>query len=254
MDDALDIQKWAVPFCLQFLHGNFASPKTHFGAPPQFGSTQIKWLELVRETLTQITPEVVGDLLCDRNWRTRICGAYFCGLMRWDEFTLPIGNALIKNELGFCDQGYCFALARFPSHAGANFLVGYLHQAARGNGHFSETEWAMAALRWIDWKMNTHRADEPFERLVPLGQKNARKSSEMEYRELPQWWQDTQHHLEARSIHDAQMPLAISADELQNKLREHEWKMQHIEVPEPDLQPAWFWKLMNFCEEHFDAF
>lgn len=251
--DELDINRWAVPFYMEFLHGNFVSAKTRFGAPPKFEQSKSEWIASVREALAHITPRIVGDLLCDRNWRTRICGAYFCGLKRWDEFTLPVGNALVKNELGFCDQGYCFALARFPSHAGANYLTSYLHFAARGNGHFSETNWAMAALRWTDWKMNTHRADEPFERLIPLWQKWAKQNEETECRELPEWWQSTQNHLEAHGIRNSQTPLAISAEELQSKLRQHEQKMGRTEIPEPELQPAWFWKLMGFCETHFDA-
>ena len=132
-------------------------------------------------------------------------------------------------------------------------MTSYLHFAARGNGHYSETNWALAALRWIDAKMNTHRANEPFERLIPLGQKRARENEELEYRELPQWWQSTQDYLEERDILNSQTPLAISADELQIKLREHEQKMGRVEVPELELQPSWFWKLMAFCETHFDA-
>ena len=224
MDDSLDIQRWAVPFYMNFLHASFTSAQTRFGAPTKSNQSQSEWISSVRDALAHITREIVGDLLCDRNWRTRICGAYFCGLKRWDEFTLPIGNALVKNELGFCDQGYCFALARFPSHAGANYLTSYLHFAACGKGHFSETNWALAALRWVDVQMNTHRADEPFERLVPLRQKRARESEEMVYRELPEWWQSTQNHLEARGISDSKTPLAISAEELQFKLREREQK------------------------------
>ena len=42
--DELDIHRWAVPFYMNFLHGNFISTNRNFGAPPTSGNRKANGL------------------------------------------------------------------------------------------------------------------------------------------------------------------------------------------------------------------
>ena len=176
MDTKIDYLRWSVPFYLDFLHGNFTHPKELYSvASPRIASWQ-EWRDLLRQELKNVTPEIAGDLIMDRDWRPQICGAYFCGLKRWDDFTLDLGRRLVAKRNGFATQGYAFALARMPSHAAANYLCGYLsrvgHHTDETGRYVGDWEWVAAALEWVDARMGTHRIEPYYEKLAALAQEH----------------------------------------------------------------------------------
>lgn len=152
-EDELDVERWAKPFYLKFLHGNFVSPGMHYD------EKQEQWNDRVRVALREITPEIVGDLLSDENWRAKLPGAWFCGLKKWDNYTLDIGRLLIRRKDMISTQGYSFALARFASHASANYLTGQMdHVLKNGLDYDNETNWLIGAMLWIDFRLDTSHA------------------------------------------------------------------------------------------------
>jgi len=74
----VDLRRWAAPFYLGFLHGNFLGER-HEEIHPSFRAQ-------LREALDGITPEVVEELLFDDNWRAFGCGGWFAALKNWSEF------------------------------------------------------------------------------------------------------------------------------------------------------------------------
>lgn len=149
-----DIERWSVPFYLDFLHGNFLRTQDLYSVASPHPRSWEQWRDLLCRELREVTPEIAGDLMTDANWRAQICGAFFCGLKRWDEFTLDIGRRLVAKRNGFSTQGYAFALARMPSHAAANYLCGYLSRVGRPEDttgwYDADVEWVLASLQWID--------------------------------------------------------------------------------------------------------
>ena len=144
MAPEIDYFRWVVPFYQDFMHGNFLAPERYGQQSPPLRARE-EWLDLVRRELKNVTPEIVGDLMMDGDWRPQICGAYFCGLNCWDDFMLDIGRRLVAKKNGTATQGYAFALARMPSHASANYLCGYL---SRVGHHTDETDWYGRDLEW----------------------------------------------------------------------------------------------------------
>lgn len=155
-DNEVDLQRWVVPFYLQFLHGNFVSPSMHHE------ETQEQWNERVRVALRQITPEIAGDLLGENTWgwRGKQTGAWFCGLKKWDFLTLDIGRALIRRQDIISTQGYSFALARFASHASANYLRGQMNRVLKDLNYDNESAWLIGSMMWVDYKIGTSHADD----------------------------------------------------------------------------------------------
>ena len=155
LNNELDVERWAKPFYLEFLHGNFVSSEMHCE------ETQEQWNERVCVALREITPEIVGDLLSDANWRAKLPGAWFCGLKKLDDFTLDIGRLLIRRQDMISTQGYSFALARLASHASANYLRGQMNRVLKnGLDYDNETNWIIGAMLWIDCKIGTSHADD----------------------------------------------------------------------------------------------
>ena len=155
IDDELDLYRWSVPFYLKFLHANFMRPFFEGEEPKE------QWNERLRAALRDITPEIAGDLLTHENWRAKLPGAWFCGLKRWDDFTLDIGRLLVKAQHGIMSQGYSFALARFASHASASFLRTHLDRVIKKTLKTEDnSDWLIGALMWIDAKLGTAHADD----------------------------------------------------------------------------------------------
>lgn len=153
-DDDLDHQRWVTPFCTQLLHANFLFAQAHTN------QTQEQWNERVRVALREITPEIVGDLLSHEGWRPQLTGAWFCGLKGWSDFDLTIGRNLVRHRQGVVSQGYSFALARFPSHASANYLRGRLNLAFKKDFWEDSIDWLIGALLWVDEKIGTSHAED----------------------------------------------------------------------------------------------
>ncbi len=242
MAPEIDYLRWSVPFYLDFLHGNFISQKEIYSVASPHRRSWEEWRDLLRREMKNVTPEIVGDLMMDRDWRPQICGAYFCGLNRWDDFTLDIGRRLVAKKNGYATQGYTFALARMPSHAAANYLCGYLSRV----GHYTDAsgwygydvEWVVAALQWVDAQMGTHRVEPYVERLVPLWQ-------ERRYRNLLRWYRDS-----LSAIMESNAPRVSLVEE---ELARDEAELSTYFLPDDgERQSEWFWKLMDFCETNFD--
>jgi hypothetical protein len=115
----------------------------------------------LHESLARITPEDIALLLHEPDWRPRITAAYFCGFKRWDDFQLDIGRLLLSNELCFVPSGYAFALARFGTHASANYLRGYLNQYLKDPDNWYDWIGApFAALQWLDLELGTSHCED----------------------------------------------------------------------------------------------
>lgn len=243
MAPEIDYKRWIVPFYGKFLHANFMAPGM-FGSPFLPQQARQQWLDLLRRELKNITPEIVGDLIMDRDWRTQICGAYFCGFNRWDDFTLDIGRRLVAKKNGLATQGYAFALARMPSHAAANYLCGYLsrvgHHTDETGAYSGDLEWVIAALQWIDEQMGTHRIESWIEKMIPLQQKVRFDALERRYLEISQY---------------ARFPgvTAKYPELLEQQRMRMDAEMKTYFLPDDgERRSDWFWELMEFCRANFD--
>lgn len=239
--EELDLKRWAAPFYLDFLHGSFTNTKCGYSITSSTRRGWGEWRDLLRHELQQVTPEIAGDLMMDADWRTQICGAYFCGLNRWKEFTLDVGRLLVRKRNMFATQGYAFALARMPSHAAANALCSYLervgHPRDTTDWYSVDLEWVVAALEWVDEQMGTHRIEPYLEKLVPYWQKRRFANLQSWYREMPEVMSGGHH----------------SSEKVEGELSRLEKELDSYFLPDDGSRKReWFWELMAFCEEHFD--
>jgi hypothetical protein len=241
--EEIDIKRWVMPFYLDFLHGNFKTTKGTYSVASPHQRSWDEWRTLLRRELREITPQIAGDLIMDGDWRTQICGAYFCGFKRWDDFTLDIGNRLVAKRNSFATQGYAFALARMPSHASANYLCGYLSRVGRPqdttNWYGVDMEWVIGALGWVDAQMNTNRLEPYLEKLIPFQQKQR-------YEGLKKWYQEA-----PSLILQTEDP---KSEAVERELLRIEKELDLYFSPEDtNWQRPDFGELMAFCEFHFDA-
>ncbi len=167
----VDLRRWAAPFYLSFLHGNFLGP--------DYEKIQPGFKAQLCEALDEITPEVVEELLYDDNWRVFECGGWFAALKNWSEFDIQIGRTLVKRANICRLQG--LSMARFGTHYGAACLRGYLNATLRSQWSIGE-EWTVGALCHLDAKLGTqHAADY----LVPLAQHAAKIEAHHQRKEVP---------------------------------------------------------------------
>ncbi len=247
-----DYLRWVAPFYLDFLHHNFTiTSKIYSVASPHRRSWEA-WSALLRREQRGVTPELVGDLIMDSDWRPQICGAYFCGFNRWDDFTLDIGNRLVTKRNGLVTQGYAFALARMPSHAAANYLCGYLSRVDRpeDSTHWygDDVEWVIAALQWVDAKMDTNRLAPYKDRLVPIWHKRRFENLKRQYREAPSLLPRS----ECASLEKEKKRLLTEAVE-RTSVDVDKQLDTYFSFEENRWQNQWFCDLMEFCELHFDS-
>ena len=232
--ESTDLGVWVAPFYLQFLHANFLIERNESVAGI---AHKARWREHVRHALKTMTPEIAGDLLGDEYGRVQLCGAWFCGLKRWDEMIVPLGHQLVRKERGSVTQGLSFALARMPSHASANALCGYLNRVGKAGdstGQYrEEADWVLAALQWIDAQMETHRADEYIEQLTPITQQHAFDAARQRYREAGAYCENPGVVERRRADADAAME-------------------QFFRPYDGSEKPEWFWRIMEFCAVEFD--
>ncbi|MFJ3087450.1 DUF6000 family protein [Streptomyces sp. NPDC086838] len=66
------------------------------------------------------------EALLGYEWRSRLTAAWLIGVDRRDRFRERVGDLLLASEVCFSGSAYCFALARFGTHADAEILTAYL--------------------------------------------------------------------------------------------------------------------------------
>ncbi|AWE54745.1 hypothetical protein DC008_22500 [Streptomyces nigra] len=99
------------------------------------------------------------EALLGYEWRSRLTAAWLIGVDRRDRFRERIGDLLLASEVGFSGGAYCFALARFGTHADAEILAAYLdHYLPRTDLRYDQHA-ALGALLRLDAHLGTHHAD-----------------------------------------------------------------------------------------------
>ncbi|MFE6710128.1 DUF6000 family protein [Streptomyces sp. NPDC057695] len=100
-----------------------------------------------------ITDEELEALLA-YEWRSRLTAAWLIGVDRRERFRTRVGDLLLASEDCYSGAAYCFALARFGTHADAEILTAYLdHYLPRTDLHYDQPA-ALGALLHLD----AHRA------------------------------------------------------------------------------------------------
>ncbi|WP_435185476.1 DUF6000 family protein [Streptomyces sp. bgisy126] len=99
------------------------------------------------------------EALLGYEWRSRLTAAWLIGVDRREQFRERIGDLLLASEVCYSGSAYCFALARFGTHADAEILTAYLdHYLPRTDLHYDQPA-ALGALLRLDAHLGTHRAD-----------------------------------------------------------------------------------------------
>ncbi|WP_223281473.1 DUF6000 family protein [Streptomyces antnestii] len=75
------------------------------------------------------------EALLGYEWRSRLTAAWLIGVGRRATFRDRIGDLLLASEFCFSGGGYCFALARFGTHADAEILTTVLGELRIGCPH-----------------------------------------------------------------------------------------------------------------------
>ncbi|CAM5231027.1 DUF6000 family protein [Streptomyces tanashiensis] len=99
------------------------------------------------------------EALLAYEWRSRLTAAWLIGVGRRTSFRERIGDLLLASEVCYSGGGYCFALARFGTHADAEILIAYLDRyLPRTDLRYDQPE-ALGALLRLDAHLGTHHAD-----------------------------------------------------------------------------------------------
>ncbi|MEU2063007.1 DUF6000 family protein [Streptomyces sp. NPDC013455] len=99
------------------------------------------------------------EALLGYEWRSRFTAAWLIGVGRRDTFRERIGDLLLASEFCFSGSAYCFALARFGTHADAEILTAYLdHYLPRTDLRYDQPA-ALGALLRLDAHLGTRHAD-----------------------------------------------------------------------------------------------
>ncbi|MFE1030004.1 DUF6000 family protein [Streptomyces sp. NPDC058818] len=95
------------------------------------------------------------EALLRYEWRSRLTAGWLIGVDRRERFRARIGDLLLASEVCYSGGAYCFALARFGTHADADILTAYLdHYLPRTDLHYDQPA-ALGALLSLD----AHHAD-----------------------------------------------------------------------------------------------
>jgi hypothetical protein len=129
------------PFYLRLLHGNFTRPREAEGG--NIGQ------EIAAAART-ISDEQIEMLLNEREWRGRLCAAWFIGLCGRASFVPSIGKLLLASEMVYAGEGYCMALGLIRSQECADLLRSYLKTYLPLNGRVYNQHWAIGALAYIE--------------------------------------------------------------------------------------------------------
>lgn len=99
------------------------------------------------------------EALLGYEWRARLTAGWLIGVDRRERFRARIGDLLLASEVCFSGGAYCFALARFGTHADAEILTVYLDRyLPRTDLHYDQPA-ALGALLRIDALLGTRHAD-----------------------------------------------------------------------------------------------
>ncbi|WP_329028691.1 DUF6000 family protein [Streptomyces sp. NBC_01423] len=99
------------------------------------------------------------EALLGYEWRSRLTAAWLIGVDRRDRFRERIGDLLLASEVCFSGSAYCFALARFGTHADAEILTAYLDRYLPRTDLRYDQPAALGALLRLDTRLGTHHAD-----------------------------------------------------------------------------------------------
>jgi len=99
------------------------------------------------------------EALLGYEWRSRLTAAWLIGIDRRERFRKRIGDLLLASEVCFSGSAYCFALARFGTHADAEILTAYLDRYLPRTDLRYDQPAALGALLRLDAHLGTHHAD-----------------------------------------------------------------------------------------------
>lgn len=99
------------------------------------------------------------EALLGYEWRSRLTAAWLIGVDRRDRCRERIGDLLLASEVCFSGSAYCFALARFGTHADAEILTAYLDRYLPRTDLRYDQHAALGALLRLDAHLGTHHAD-----------------------------------------------------------------------------------------------
>ncbi|WP_405604130.1 DUF6000 family protein [Polaribacter sp. Asnod1-A03] len=131
------INKWVLPFYMSF-------PKKN------------EFISDFNEVKSELNIEIAKKLLGNFNWRTRIVGAYFATIQNYTELENIIGIHLLKSQVCYAGEGYCFALASFNTENSIGFLKKYLDYYLTRKDLQFEQSGALLALNWTDKQNGTN--------------------------------------------------------------------------------------------------
>ncbi|MFF9201627.1 DUF6000 family protein [Streptomyces sp. NPDC014986] len=98
------------------------------------------------------------EALLGYEWRSRFTAAWLIGVGRRATFRERIGDLLLASEFCFSGGAYCFALARFGTHADAEILTAYLDRYLPRTDLRYDQPAALGALLHLDARLGTHHA------------------------------------------------------------------------------------------------
>ena len=127
------VDKWVVPFYMNSI-----------------SNSDDYTIKAFADMAKEIDKNIVLKLLSDFNWRTRITGAFFSAINKYQDFEDIIGKHLLKSEVCYAGSGYCLALATFGTDTAKKYLVTYLdYYLDRKDLWFDQAD-AFCALEYLD--------------------------------------------------------------------------------------------------------
>ncbi|MEV8330450.1 DUF6000 family protein [Streptomyces niveus] len=99
------------------------------------------------------------EALLGYEWRSRLTAAWLIGVGRRATFRERIGDLLMASEFCFSGSAYCFALARFGTHADAEILTAYLDRYLPRTDLRYDQPAALGAFLRLDAHLGTDHAD-----------------------------------------------------------------------------------------------
>ena len=134
-------EAFVYPFCLRLLHGNFTTLNEADGEV---------FRRLVADATCAISDEQIKRLLTEREWRGRLCAAWFIGLSHRASFLPVIGEMYLASEVVYAGQGYCAALGLIGGVESAHVLRSYLDTYLPLQGRVYNQDWAIGALTHLE--------------------------------------------------------------------------------------------------------
>ncbi|WP_405195597.1 DUF6000 family protein [Streptomyces anulatus] len=99
------------------------------------------------------------EALLAYEWRSRLTAAWLIGVDQRTSFRERIGDLLLASEVCYSGGAYCFALARFGTHADVEILTAYLDRYLPRTDLRYDQPSALGTLLRLDAQLGTHHAD-----------------------------------------------------------------------------------------------